>query len=55
MEIKILGWSYENIRRFENLAIDLLNGGCTLPHITLVMMRNGTGKTTTIQLIRARA
>lgn len=53
MEIKIKGWSYENIRRFENLTIDLLNGGCDLPHITLVMMRNGTGKTTTIQLIRA--
>ncbi len=53
MEIKIMGWSYENIRRFENLTIDLLNGGCNLPHITLVMMRNGTGKTTTIQLIRA--
>lgn len=53
MEIKILGWSYENIRRFKNLTIDLLNGGCSLPHITLVMMRNGTGKTTTIQLIRA--
>lgn len=53
MEIKIVGWSYENIRRFENLTIDLLNGEHDLPHITLVMMRNGTGKTTTIQLIRA--
>ena len=53
MEIKIIGWSYENIRRFENLTIDLVNGGRPLPHITLVMMRNGTGKTTTIQLIRA--
>lgn len=48
-----MGWSYENIRRFENLTIDLVNGGCNLPHVTLVMMRNGTGKTTTIQLIRA--
>lgn len=53
MNIEILGWSYENIRRFGKLNIDLRQDGSSLPHVCLVMMRNGTGKTTTIQLIRA--
>lgn len=53
MNIEILGWGYENIRRFGNMNIDLRQGRSSLPHICLVMMRNGTGKTTTIQLIRA--
>lgn len=53
MEIRIIGWGYENIRRFNTLQIDLLQGGNHLPHATLVMMRNGTGKTTTISLMRA--
>lgn len=53
MEIKITGWGYENIRRFNTLDIDLLQGSTKLPHATLVMMRNGTGKTTTITLMRA--
>lgn len=52
MNIEILGWGYENIRRFGKLDIDLRQGP-SLPHICLIMMRNGTGKTTTIQLIRA--
>lgn len=52
MEIKIVGWGYENIRRFNTLQIDLMQNN-HLPHITLVMMRNGTGKTTTITLMRA--
>ena len=53
MEIKITGWGYENIRRFNTLQLDLLQGNTHLPHATLVMMRNGTGKTTTITLMRA--
>lgn len=53
MDIKILGWSYENIRRFKKLDIDLSQETLSLPHVSLVMMRNGTGKTTTIHLIRA--
>jgi len=53
MEIRILGWEYENIRRFSSLQIDLLQGNAHLPHNTLVMMRNGTGKTTTISLMRS--
>ncbi len=53
MEIKIIGWGYENIRRFNTLDINLLDGNNHLPHVALVMMRNGTGKTTTITLMRA--
>ena len=53
MEIKVPGWSYHNIRRFDNLEVDLRQGGNKLPHVALIMMRNGTGKTTTISLIRA--
>ncbi len=53
MEISILGWKYENIRRFNNLEIDLTTNEHKLSGVSLIMMRNGTGKTTTIQLIRA--
>ncbi len=53
MDIRILGWGYENIRRFGKLDIDLTQESGALPHVTLVMMRNGTGKTTTIHLIRS--
>jgi hypothetical protein len=53
MEIKIMGWGYENIRRFNTLYIDLQQNNEKLSHTTLVMMRNGTGKTTTITLMRA--
>lgn len=53
MEISILGWSYKNIRRFGDLRIDLSPNLVTPPKVSLIMMRNGTGKTTTIHLIRA--
>lgn len=53
MKIRILGWECENIRRMEKLRIELRDSnGKTAPH-TLLMMRNGTGKTTTLNLIRA--
>lgn len=52
MKIRILGWEYINIRRINNLCIDLTNG-TTLSKISLIMMPNGTGKTTTISLMRA--
>lgn len=52
MKIRILGWEYINIRRINNLCIDLTNG-TTPPKISLIMMPNGTGKTTTISLMRA--
>lgn len=52
MKIRILGWEYINIRRINNLSVDLTNG-TTPPKISLIMMPNGTGKTTTISLMRA--
>lgn len=51
MKIRILGWNCENIRQFRNLEFHL-EDEAGLPHIYLVMMRNGTGKTTTMNLIR---
>lgn len=53
MNIKVLGWGYENIRRIYTLDVDLLDTQGRLPHVSLIMMRNGTGKTTTIKLMRA--
>ena len=53
MQIKLLGWGYENIRRFKKLDINLVESATLPPHVSLIMMRNGTGKTTTITLIRA--
>jgi hypothetical protein len=53
MEIRITGWGYENIRKLNTLDVDLLSKDGLLPHATLVMMKNGTGKTTTLRLMRA--
>ncbi len=53
MKISILGWEYENIRRMENLKISLIREGQEVYANTLIMMPNGTGKTTTLHLIRA--
>ena len=50
MKIRILGWKYINIRKFKNVEIDL---STNCKEVNLIMMRNGTGKTTTINLIRA--
>lgn len=50
MRIKILGWRCVNIRKFKDFEVDL--SGDT-DKSCLIMMRNGTGKTTTIGLIRA--
>ncbi len=50
MRIEIAGWKYVNIRKFEDFEINLADKS---GKITLLMMRNGTGKTTTIHLIRA--
>lgn len=53
MKIKILGWEYENIRRIEKLTIDLTKADGSIYENTFIMMPNGTGKTTTLKLIRA--
>lgn len=52
MKIRILGWRYRNIRRMEDLELDLTEDG-KLYRNSLIMMPNGTGKTTTLALIRA--
>lgn len=52
MKIKILGWEYENIRRFGKLSIDLTRSDGSVYENTFIMMPNGTGKTTTLKLIR---
>lgn len=53
MQVKILGWSYLGIRGVNNLEVTL-----EAPHggsfrTSMIMMPNGTGKTTTISLLRA--
>jgi len=50
MEIKVKGWKYQNIRGgLRDLHIDLDED----PRWTLIQMPNGTGKTTTMTLLRA--
>lgn len=53
MKVKILGWSYRGIRGVNNLDIDLYKDNKLPYQTTLIMMPNGTGKTTTISLLRA--
>lgn len=53
MKIQLLGWRYKNIRKFENLEINLVFNNDNVIPITIIMMRNGTGKTTTLMLLRA--
>lgn len=53
MKIKILGWEYENIRRIGRLSIDLTKADGSIYENTFIMMPNGTGKTTTLKLMRA--
>ena len=50
MELRVLGWRYENIRGgLRNVSIDVESAG----RWTLIQMPNGTGKTTTMSLLRA--
>lgn len=53
MNLRIEELRYNNIREFENLVIDFTRDTEDgLHHISLVQMPNGTGKTTSMQLIR---
>lgn len=53
MDLKITGIRYENIREFKEVELDFTNESSDNPHhISLVQMPNGTGKTTTMNLIR---
>ncbi|KOF08622.1 hypothetical protein AC739_19405, partial [Planococcus glaciei] len=53
MDIKILVLKYRNIRGVKNLEISFENKLNSSYKTSLVMMRNGTGKTTTLNLLRA--
>lgn len=52
MNLKIEGIRYQNIREFRDLELDFTDSNGNPHHISLVQMPNGTGKTTTMQLIR---
>ncbi|GAA0646394.1 ATP-binding protein [Salarchaeum japonicum] len=52
MDLRIKGIRYKNIREFNDLEIDLTREDGDTHHISLVQMPNGTGKTTTMDLIR---
>lgn len=53
MNLRIEEIRYENIRDIGNLTLDFTKPGTSEPHhISLVQMPNGTGKTTTMGLIR---
>lgn len=53
MNIKILILKYKNIRGVKNLEINFEKNFNSSYKTSLVMMRNGTGKTTTLNLLRA--
>lgn len=55
MEIKVLDWHYKNIRGLLDLKVSVKKDKSEREPfpVTLVMMPNGTGKTTTINLMRA--
>jgi len=52
MDIRLLEIEYKNIREFEDLKIDFTNDNSKVYPVSLVQMPTGTGKTTTIQLLR---
>ncbi len=52
MNIKLLSLEYDNIREFENLEISFTNESQDVSPVNLVQMPTGTGKTTTIKLLR---
>lgn len=49
MDVRILGWTYKNIRGMRDVEISL---GDPPAQWTLIQMPNGTGKTTTLNLMR---
>lgn len=53
MKLRIAGWSIRSIRAIDHMELDLRTGAGSVYPVTLVMMPNGVGKTTTISLLRA--
>lgn len=52
MKIRIIGWNYEKIRKMGDTEIMLIGEGKDVYPVSMIMMPNGTGKTTTIKLLR---
>lgn len=52
MDLRINAIRYKNIREFQDLKINLTKSNGSPHHISLIQMPNGTGKTTTMELIR---
>ncbi|MGO7163681.1 aminotransferase class V-fold PLP-dependent enzyme [Rhizobium johnstonii] len=52
MRIDIAGWSTSGLR-CPDVTIDLIGPGSTVPKVTLLQMPNGTGKTTTLEMLIA--
>jgi len=52
MDLRIKRIRYKNIREFKDLEIDFTRDSGDPRHISLIQMPNGTGKTTTMDLIR---
>lgn len=52
MDLRIKRIRYKNIREFKDLEIDFTRNSGDPRHISLIQMPNGTGKTTTMDLIR---
>lgn len=54
MNIELLGWSTSGLRSPDvNISFQLKGGSQSPAHVTLIQMPNGTGKTTTLSLIKA--
>ena len=51
MQIKLVGWKAEGFR-CPDIDVDLRKGG-QVPRVSLIQMPNGTGKTTTLLLLKA--
>lgn len=52
MKMSILEFEYKNIRKISSLRISFLNNDGDVIKNNFVMMANGTGKTTTMTLIK---
>jgi len=52
MNLNLLGFRYKNIREIKDLTVSLTNKDDSPYKNTLIQMPNGTGKTTTMKLIR---
>lgn len=52
MKMSILSIEYENIRKINNLKLSFVNPDGSIISNNFIMMANGTGKTTTMELIK---